>query len=77
MCCINIYTFFLGHVHLLTAEELKKSNKVKSNKHASSEDNNLERHVEVDTANTDEIPSVGEDCSRGMKSNMLLLSFNL
>jgi len=61
----------------LTAEELKKSNKAKSNKHASSKDNNLERHVEVDTANTDEIPSVDEDCSRGMKSNMLLLSFNL
>jgi len=77
MCCINIYTFFLGHVHLLTAEELKKSNKAKSNKHASSKDNNLERHVEVDTANTDEIPSVDEDCSRGMKSNMLLLSFDL
>ena len=74
---LHKYLYFLGHVHLLTAEELKKSNKAKSNKHASSKDNNLERHVEVDTANTDEIPSVDEDCSRGMKSNMLLLSFNL
>jgi len=61
----------------LTAEELKRFGKAKTNKHASSKDNNLERHVEVDTANTDEIPSVDKDCSRGMKSNMLLLSFNL
>jgi len=52
-------------------KELKKSNKAKSNKYASSKDNNLERHVEVDTANTDEIPSVDEDCSRGMKKWIL------
>ena len=32
-------------------------------------EDNLERHVEVDTANVDEIASIDEDCSMGMKSN--------
>ena len=61
----------------MTAEELKRSGKAKTNKHASSKDNNMEKHVEVDTANADEIPSVDEDCSREVKSNMFLLSFDL
>jgi hypothetical protein len=75
MCFINIYTFY---VHSLTAEEVKRSGKAKkTDKHASSKENNLERHVEVSTANADEIPSVDEDSSRGMKSNILLLSFDL
>ncbi|KAG2653700.1 vicilin-like seed storage protein At2g18540 isoform X1 [Panicum virgatum] len=52
-------------------KELKRFGKAKTNKHASSKDNNLERHVEVDTANADEIPSVDEDCSRGMKKWIL------
>ncbi|XP_066319425.1 uncharacterized protein [Miscanthus floridulus] len=53
--------------------EVKKSGKAKKkDKHASRKDNNnLERHVEVSTANSDEIPSVDEDCSRGMKKWIL------
>jgi hypothetical protein len=46
-------------------------------------EDNLERHVEVDTADVvevdtadvDEIASVDEDCSRGMKSNATLINF--
>uniref|UniRef100_A0A0A8YDF0 Ribosomal RNA-processing protein 7 C-terminal domain-containing protein n=1 Tax=Arundo donax TaxID=35708 RepID=A0A0A8YDF0_ARUDO len=49
-------------------KKVKKSGKAnKTDDHASNKENNLERHVEVDTANVDEIPSVDEDCSRGMK----------
>ncbi|KAG0534307.1 hypothetical protein BDA96_04G268500 [Sorghum bicolor] len=54
--------------------EVKKTGKAKKkDKHASCKDNNnnLERHVEVSTANADEIPSVDEDCSRGMKKWIL------
>lgn len=53
--------------------EVKKPGKAKKkDKHASRKDNNnLERHVEVSTANADEIPSVDEDCSRGMKKWIL------
>lgn len=65
MCC----------VHLLTAETVKRSGKAKADKHASSKESNLEMHFEVGTANADEISSVDEDCSKGMKSNILVLFF--
>lgn len=39
-------------------------------------EDNLEVH-EVDTANVDEIASVDEDCSRGMKSNVCTSGFIL
>uniref|UniRef100_A0A0A9AKA9 Ribosomal RNA-processing protein 7 C-terminal domain-containing protein n=1 Tax=Arundo donax TaxID=35708 RepID=A0A0A9AKA9_ARUDO len=52
-------------------KKVKKSRKAnKTDKHASKKEN-LESHVEVDTANVDEIPSVDEDCSRGMKKWIL------
>ena len=38
-------------------------------------EDNLEMHVEVDNANVDEIASVDEDCSRGMKSNVCTSDF--
>jgi ribosomal RNA-processing protein 7 len=57
-------------IDLLTVEKTKKSGKSsKKDKHESSRENKLDRHGEVDTANVDEIQSVDEDCSRGMKSN--------
>jgi len=76
---LHKYSCFLWHVCSLIAVEVKKSGKAKKkDKHASRKDNNnLERHVEVSTANSDEIPSVDEDCSRGMKSNVLLLSSDI
>ncbi|CAN6233615.1 unnamed protein product [Urochloa humidicola] len=53
-------------------KEVKRSGKAKkTDKHASSKENNLERHVEVGTENAEEIPSVDEDCSRGMKKWIL------
>lgn len=59
--------------------EVKKSGKAKKkDKHASRKDNNnLEGHVDVSAANADEIPLVDEDCSRGLKSNVLLLSSDI
>lgn len=52
--------------------KVKKSGKAKkTDKDASSKENNLEGNVEVSTANADEIPSVDEDCSRGMKKWIL------
>jgi hypothetical protein len=38
-------------------------------------EDNLEAHVEVDTADVDEIASVDEDCSRGMKSTVYTSDF--
>ncbi|KAJ1280847.1 hypothetical protein BS78_04G263500 [Paspalum vaginatum] len=52
--------------------KVKKSGKAKKiDKDASSKENDLERNVEVSTANADEIPSVDDDCSRGMKKWIL------
>lgn len=68
----------------LVAEKVKKSGKAnKSDKHEASKQNDMEGHVEVSTANVDgtadvdEIPSVDEDCSKGMKSNSFTFEFHL
>ncbi|XP_004953785.1 calponin homology domain-containing protein DDB_G0272472 isoform X1 [Setaria italica] len=53
------------------AKEVRSGKAKKTDKHASSKENNLERHVEVGTANANEIPSVDEDSSRGMKKWIL------
>nr|CAB3450956.1 unnamed protein product [Digitaria exilis] len=50
---------------------VKRSGKAKADKHASSKESNLEMHFEVGTANADEISSVDEDCSKGMKKWIL------
>nr|CAB3447805.1 unnamed protein product [Digitaria exilis] len=50
---------------------VKRSGKAKADKHASSKESNLEMHFEVGTANADEITSVDEDCSKGMKKWIL------
>ncbi|KAK3156056.1 hypothetical protein QOZ80_2AG0102220 [Eleusine coracana subsp. coracana] len=62
----------------IKTKKIKKSGKAnKADKHAASKENNIESHVEVTTANVDgtedvdEIPSVDEDCSRGMKKWIL------
>ncbi|TVU28331.1 hypothetical protein EJB05_19846 [Eragrostis curvula] len=56
----------------IKTKKVKKSGKAnKTDKHAASKENNLEMHVEVSTANVDEIASVDEDCSRGMKKWIL------
>jgi hypothetical protein len=67
-------------LYSLVTEKVKKSGKAKkTDKHAASIENNMERHVEVSAANVDgtadvdEIPSVDEDCSRGMKSKIFSL----
>ncbi|XP_062220186.1 uncharacterized protein LOC133919713 [Phragmites australis] len=53
-------------------KKVKKSGKAdNTDSHASSKENNLEKHVEIGTANVDEIPSVDEDYSRGMKKWIL------
>lgn len=53
-------------------KKVKKSGENnKKDKHSSRKENKLERCVEVDTANVDEIQSVDEDCSRGMKKWIL------
>ncbi|KAL6635057.1 hypothetical protein ACP70R_027728 [Stipagrostis hirtigluma subsp. patula] len=51
-------------------KKVKKSEETnKIDRHASSKE--LDSHVEVGTADVDEIPSVDEDCSRGMKKWIL------
>uniref|UniRef100_A0A0D9VAH0 Ribosomal RNA-processing protein 7 C-terminal domain-containing protein n=1 Tax=Leersia perrieri TaxID=77586 RepID=A0A0D9VAH0_9ORYZ len=53
-------------------KKIKKSEKInKKDKHASNKEGKMSRLVEVDNANVDEIESVDEDCSRGMKKWIL------
>lgn len=53
-------------------KKVKQSGEVsRTDMQVSISENNLESHVEVDTANVDEIASVDEDCSRGMKKWIL------
>ncbi|KQK01500.1 DNA ligase 1 isoform X2 [Brachypodium distachyon] len=53
-------------------KKVKRSGKVnRTDRHASTTENNLERNVEVDVADVDEIPSVNEDFSRGMNKWIL------
>jgi ribosomal RNA-processing protein 7 len=78
---VNQLTAESGDMDIGEPEEVKRGNKSKTkktkksgksskkDKHESSRENKLDRHGEVDTANVDEIQSVDEDCSRGMKSN--------
>ncbi|KAL5207594.1 hypothetical protein ABZP36_032029 [Zizania latifolia] len=53
-------------------KKVKKSGKSNKDKHALDNENELERRVELDTANADEIQSVDEDCSSGMKKWILV-----
>uniref|UniRef100_A0A0D9VAG9 Ribosomal RNA-processing protein 7 C-terminal domain-containing protein n=1 Tax=Leersia perrieri TaxID=77586 RepID=A0A0D9VAG9_9ORYZ len=56
----------------IPSEKIKKSEKInKKDKHASNKEGKMSRLVEVDNANVDEIESVDEDCSRGMKKWIL------
>ncbi|CAM0944408.1 unnamed protein product [Alopecurus aequalis] len=53
-------------------KKVKQSGEVnRTDMQVSIREDNLERHVEVDTANVDQIASVDEDCSRGMKKWIL------
>ncbi|XP_052141581.1 eukaryotic translation initiation factor 5B [Oryza glaberrima] len=80
---VNQLTAESGDMDIGEPEEVKRGNKSKTkktkksgksskkDKHESSRENKLDRHGEVDAANVDEIQSVDEDCSRGMKKWVL------
>ena len=72
--CINICVSWHAF-HALDAEKVKQSGEVnRTDMQVSVREDNLEEH-EVDTADVDEIASVDEDCSRGMKSNVYTSGF--
>ncbi|KAL5211176.1 hypothetical protein ABZP36_022023 [Zizania latifolia] len=81
--CVNQLAAEGDNMDMGESEEVKRGNKNKTkkvkksgksnkkDKHASDVENKLERCVELDTANVEEIQSVDEDCSRGMKKWIL------
>lgn len=54
-------------------EKLKRVGKSKRSDHVSEKNVKLEKLAEVDSEKVDEISSVDEDCTRGMKSMLLFI----